>query len=299
MKKNLLILTLSLFLFGNAFSQLIPNSGFENWNTFPNYSEPVGWTSYNSQFPSYPITVSQSTDTCVGLYSLRIQTMQYINGVTGLPDTLQGLAVSGTDLIASDYGFPCSIRPLSMRACVKYIPTGNDSAELTIQFTKFNIASGMHQVVSTNFCYLRLGSTPNHTNVTVPITFINNTVIPDTAIISLYSSSSNSIPMPGSTLIVDELVFQTNVEVFPIIASNESVKIFPNPTKDEIYFSRLPLESRLLKIFDITGKEVVNFSVANLQSAFSVKNLIEGLYLYEVSDELGKALATGKISVIK
>ena len=302
MKKTLLSIAL-IFFIAKAYSQVVPNNSFENWQSFSLYEEPVNWTSYNSQAPSYPVTVTKSTSACMGNFSMQIQNMHFINTITGLDDTLQGVAVSGTDLIAGAIGFPFPYRAQNMTVCYKYTRVAPDSAELNIKFTKYNSTSHLTQDVSTNFCYKRIGgTTTTFTTATVPITFIGtfpspNT--PDTAIISFSPSSFNTGASvnAGSTLWVDNVIINTNVGEIEVYNSRHAVRTYPNPAKSEVHFSNLPPDASHIRVLDIIGNEIGNFSAETSPVIFNVKDLSTGIYIYEVLSSENKTVASGKFNV--
>jgi hypothetical protein len=214
----------------------------------------------------------------------------FTNQISGLLDTSQGFLVSGTNLANFQIGFPFNVRATNMQACIKYTRAGTDSAELNVKFTKFNTVSQMTQDVSTNSCYIRVGSssaTPY--TVTVPITYINGTVVPDTAIISLSPSSFNSQASvtPFSTLWVDNVVLNYNNGTFEVLKKSSVVGVYP------------PVGSDVIRLIDITGKEISQISVHGINQTMSLKTIGAGIYFYEVISADSKVLASGKVSVIQ
>ena len=299
MKKTLLIFSLSIFWFANSFSQPVPNPGFENWVTYPLYEEPTGWTSPNGAYPVY--TVTKSTDICSGTYSVQVRNDTFINTIGDL-DTLAGVVETGTNYVTGQLGFGDTIRVTNMTVCMKYTRAGNDSAELYIELRKFNPISGMSQKITTNYCYRRYGqSSATFSQKTVPITYLNSTDIPDTAIIVFSPSASNSQASvtPGSTLWIDDVVLNFNVGVNENSGDDVSVHVLPNPAKDEIYFSSLPSDAKRIRILDITGREIENVSIVNPETKVNLKNWSKGIYLYQISTVENKLLTTGKISVVE
>ena len=66
--------------------------------------------------------------------------------------------------------------------------------------------------------------------------------------------------------------------------SNESMRIYPNPTQD-FFFVQLSnqVHDSQLKIYDVLGKEVSQQTLNKTQSEISVSHLETGIYIIEVS----------------
>ncbi|HLG34957.1 MAG TPA: T9SS type A sorting domain-containing protein [Bacteroidia bacterium] len=308
MKKVMLPFAVLCFCFFNSFSQVVPNAGFENWDTtyLPQYEEPLGWTSNNPDI-TVPPTVTKSTDTCSGTYSVRMENMTFTNQISGLLDTAQGYIVSGDDLASYDIGFRDTVRVLSVDFCIKYTRAGTDSAELNLSFKKWNQTSQQSDQVSTQNCYLRVGSSSaSFYSVSVPITYLSTFPPPnyqDTVIITLSPSGltlSNPTITPGSVLWVDDIVFNySTVGTGELDKDNSGLNVYPNPAHGEINFASLPAGSGSIRLMDITGREVSKVPVDGVRQSMSLKNISSGIYVYEIISAEGKVLTIGKVSVVE
>jgi hypothetical protein len=304
MKKALLSIAVTCSCILNSYSQNVPNSSFEVWDTthLPQYEEPIGWTSNNPDV-TVPPTVTKTTDACSGNYSVRLENLTYMNQITSVLDTAPGYLVSGQNLLALQIGFQCTVRVTSVDFCIKYTKAGPDSAELNLNFRKWNTVSQQSDQVSTQSSYKRIGtSSAAFYNVNVPVTYTNSTVIPDTAIITLSSSAQNSgaSMTPGSILWVDSIKF--NYSTVGVIALDKEVSnliVYPNPAREEVNFASLPSASSFIHLMDIAGKEVERIAVRNPNEKMSLKNINAGIYIYEIKSSEGKVLATGKVSIEK
>jgi hypothetical protein len=304
MKKALLTIAVIGCSIFNSSSQIVPNLSFEVWDTtnLPQYEEPIGWTSNNPDV-TIPPTVTKSASACSGNYSVRMENLTYMNQITSVLDTAQGYVVSGTNLAAYQIGFPCTVRVTSVDFCVKYTKAGTDSAELNLSFKKWNTVSHQSDQVSLQSSYKRIGTTSaSFYNVNVPVTYINLTVIPDTAIITLSSSAQNSgaSVTPGSILWVDSIRFHySTVGIINLDNEISNLIVYPNPARDVVNFSSLPSSSSFIRMMDITGKEVERITVRDTNEMMSLKNINSGIYIYEIASAEGRTLATGKVSVVK
>ena len=82
--KNFTIILIVLFVASIKTNAQIPNSGFEDWDTYPNYLEPVDFLSPNSYATTSFYPVTRSTDhypSDIGNYSIRVE-----NNMSIVPD---------------------------------------------------------------------------------------------------------------------------------------------------------------------------------------------------------------------
>ena len=67
---------------------------------------------------------------------------------------------------------------------------------------------------------------------------------------------------------------------------DESIKIYPNPVKERVYF-KIPSEEKKLNVvfFDILGKQVLNASVDAINNQIDVASLSKGMYLLKLNSK--------------
>ena len=101
--------------------------------------------------------------------------------------------------------------------------------------------------------------------------------------------ASNTTP----TMIIDELTINT-VPTFTLSASSfsqiEGLKMYPNPTKNNLYIQTALNSDINVSIVNMLGKEVVNTKLVN--NTVNVSNLTSGIYIVKITEE-------GKISTKK
>lgn len=81
--------------------------------------------------------------------------------------------------------------------------------------------------------------------------------------------------------------------------SNAGIKIYPNPFNSSatiIFNSELKIQNAELKMYDVTGREVKQFTITNGQSEIQRGNLQSGIYFYKMTSDSGM-IAAGKIMV--
>jgi hypothetical protein len=81
--------------------------------------------------------------------------------------------------------------------------------------------------------------------------------------------------------------------------ANDLIKVFPNPAKDYVIFelSSAKITQSTVKIFDISGQEIVTLSAKNRKIIWDTRNIKNGIYFYNV--ETGGEVSTGKIVLQK
>jgi len=98
--------------------------------------------------------------------------------------------------------------------------------------------------------------------------------------------------------IVDALV-STNDPIIP-----QGISIFPNPGPglfqiDNTYFQSHLSGGATLRVYDITGKKILQQGLTSGRSQLDLRGLNTGLYLYQVIDNNGLNMDTGKIILSK
>lgn len=310
MKKTILFFT-SILTFGlNA--QTNPSQDFENWFTHPNYpaQEPVGWISTNVLTNSFasasnPTSITQSTVSCNGPSSMRVETKKFTLGLlTGfLPDTC-GFAFTGGVLISLNPrlvdGIGYTQRPTQITYCYHALPQPMDTCGVSVLFWKWT-GSARNYIGGAKNLYPT--ATTGMTNATLSIAY-SSTVTPDSMCIyvgSSYKFATNGTSIRkgakiGSVMYVDNFGY-------PSVGLNEntsreiSLVAYPNPASTIIYVATESVEAKSIEISDLTGKvlERINFADGKLKIDATKYN--SGLYLYSVMDSSKQSIKTGKFTV--
>lgn len=181
----------------SSVAQTIPNAGFESW-TGATPNEPTGWGTANALLAGFAIPGTAAGDFNSGTKAIVLTTQ---NG--GGP-IYPGVCATGTVTVNGvKGGIPYTSRPTSLEGFAKYLPSGSDTANVVVIFTKWNgtsrdtIGSGLLEIT---IGYSTFGA------FSVPITF-TNFQNPDTCQIIL--ASSDATGAVGSALYVDDLSFIT------------------------------------------------------------------------------------------
>lgn len=194
MKKSLLFISMLMAGATSIVAQTIPNAGFESYTA----GLPTSWGTLKNLLAGSYAKASAAGDFNSGLYAIQLVTTNSGGNIyPGIAASKSTATLSGV----SAGGFPCTSRPTSLEGFVKYIPTGSDTAIVSVIFTKWNgtsrdtIGSGLLEIT---IGYSTFGP------ISAPITF-TNFQNPDTCQIILASSDATGVV--GSSLYVDDLSF--------------------------------------------------------------------------------------------
>jgi hypothetical protein len=175
----------------------IPNGDFESWKNDTN-EEPVDWYTSNRYYiPNPTLPVSKTTDSYSGSYAIRIENVNYING---LANAFAFAGPQGNN--GPRPGFPVSERKLFLEGYYKYFPKNGDEVNLGVIM--------YYQGNEVGWGFLQ-SSTPrsSYTYFATPVYFSYDFIgIPDSATIILMPYSGGQMPKGNSVLIVDSIGFR-------------------------------------------------------------------------------------------
>jgi hypothetical protein len=269
MKLYIVFFALALFtLFqNNAFSQEIPNAGFENWTN----GEPDTWLTSNVMGIGTPVT--QSSDSHSGSSAIKLGVVSTIGG--NYPGSIWS---AGGPL----NGFPVSQAHGSLMGYYKFNRAGDDILYVSVLMQKNQVYIG-GGITTINT------SMGNYTQFVVPIDYIGSEV-PDSASIQIsISDSVDGMVSLETYALIDDLAFGSAVSVDNKMQAVQTFSLkqnYPNPFNPSttIEYS-VPQESFVnLTVYDILGNKVADL-VNNARSAgtykadFNASNLSSGIYI--------------------
>lgn len=289
MKK--LILSSAIAMAALTASAQIPNAGFENWSTTSGYAEPDNWSTLNSLTSALSIyTAQKGTPGNPGASFLKLTSRSAGLGV------VPGIAVTGTintTTMSVSGGFPYTARPANLTGAWQYMAMSNtDQGVVATYLTKWNIAAAKRDTVAYALNPL-VGMEMAWVNFSIPLTYVSNTLTPDTAMVFL--SASGLSPADGSFLYIDNLAYSgtvpttgTGVGSTPGLADNFTV--YPNPAKDNLnlsFNSSLP-GNYTIELSDLSGKIVTSRNAQIKQGdnklSLNIKTCAPGIYALRLSN---------------
>jgi type IX secretion system substrate protein len=323
MKKQLLILSAVILAFtsqvAHAQQDTVFNPGFEVWSNDPIASGAMnpnggngktGWWDYNffnySLLGSSPIAVTQCSDTVHGgKYSARIESVVYTpTSYTylkpyGVKDT-NGILVTGNVTITTGVtfktGIPFTSKLTNFSFYYQYQPNGVDSAVCSIAVYKWN---GTTRVLKGGG-QLKINASTAGKGWQQANVAVYDTATPDTVLIEFSSSSLLSKPKPGSLLYVDDAAVTLITGVTEPFVIGSGIQVYPNPASNSIKFNITGMNNvATVSIFDMTGQKINSTEVHNGLTTVNTQTLSNGIYFYQVYDNSGSIVKSGKFSVVK
>jgi len=277
MKKHNLILAFASILSFGAYSQTIPNAGFENWTVQGPSETPNGWVANPS--------VIKSTDMQMGIYAIQLEASDFFNPQTQTTIPLPGRAVCGTPGASMGdpaiEGFAFTERPDSLTGWYKYLPNGVDTCIINVTLSVWNTVTNSRDTI-TNGSFSSESAT-DYTYFSSALQY-NSLDIPDTCIIELLSSKVTS-GIQGSVLLIDDLEFYTSYVGINSVTLNQTLTSFPNPFSTTFEIKNLTEIQNInsINVYNSIGKVVTTYEI-NTQ-IFDFSNLQNGVYFIKIKAE--------------
>ena len=76
-----------------------------------------------------------------------------------------------------------------------------------------------------------------------------------------------------------------NTEI--LFEKQKDIKIYPKPAKNELFINNLPTNSTI-KIYDLTGKELINKTTTNKNETINISKFANGIYTIKINDKTTK-----------
>jgi len=281
MKKTLLLTNfLLLVIFASA--QILPNHGFETWELFTGYENPVSWDTPNI-FTTLVgvVVVSKSVEAHSGDYSALLETKTVL-GENKSPGLLT-LADFRVDLLTGDVSFVGGIdladKVNSMGGWYKYSGAAGDSASVFI--VSFRHPEGQ-EIDTTGVGIAYLHDAGDWTNFTVNMNQMNENQ-PDSFNVIIRSSASDELNV-GSKLFVDDLTLETVTGIINLSKESTTIKVYPNPVSEDIVFEMESAgNNSQLSIFDNSGREVEQKTFSGKSTKINVSSFSAGVYSYRIT----------------
>ena len=229
MKKILLLAVLVNFIF-IANAQVIPNAGFENWDSTIMYENPIGYSTSNTY--TYPqtgdVNVSKQVPAYSGSYSVLLETMDLMGSpflgfmIYGDPSALIG----GGSVQNIKGGFPYSQMPDSFIFYARHQCTHSDTAYVVVILKK-TLAGTSYPFSVNMFKLYGTQNTVKRYSFPIPeVVLMGFPVSPDSAIIAFTSSNpmfQDSMTI-GNWLEVDKISFHKKTGTAAVIPNNDFEK---------------------------------------------------------------------------
>ena len=267
---------------------VIPNSGFENWTTTGNYTDPTGWDTPNQELMAIPFfgfpVVTKSTDhQGTGSYSAKLETKHLSLPPMDIPGfmTCGKLVVNitnGTYVLSG--GAPCNDQPTHLKGYFKYSPKGGDSCVIGIGLTR--TVAGVQDTIGMG-SFSSKDTVSDWTPFSAWIDYIS-TNMPDTMNI-IAMSTAQEVMTPGTILYVDNLFLDYTVSTRDKPAEDPIQVYNDRETKRVIIFVKNnEPEPVSVALYNMAGQRLNQgkLQVKSDRMIISYQSFSKGVYLLEV-----------------
>lgn len=268
----------------------VPNNDFEEWNTFLNYEDPVGWDTPNEELSSIPLygttVVTKSADHYSGSYSARLESkeMVLVGGVPGFMTCGKLTINMSTFTFDISGGVPIDDMPTHLFGYYKFFPKGGDSCAIGIglfrTYDSIPVEIGLGHFSTSD-------SVPDWTFFSARIDY-DSLVQPDTMNIIVLSSAMQS-PTPGTVLFVDDLSLDYSVGTNPADPASGIHSYNDLETGRLLVFLDFQhQEETRVTLYNIMGKPLVMLPEERIRSGkreIIYTGFTQGIYILEVEHD--------------
>lgn len=284
--KKLVLTVLTALATSASFAQQGFNGGFEDWDSvnvgfFKNH-QAQGWTDiYNGLCSSEgkPFSVVRTTDARTGNYAVSIK-----NIAISVNRSSMFMTSSGESGLTNNR-IPVSTRYTKLEGWYKYNTPSKDTFTVNVFMLKGDDFIGMAE-------YHQSATASNYTKFSIPIVYMSAaTVIPDSAVIIIYSGSTENF-VEGSELILDDLALTTGSTGLND-ADNDWItkaEIWPNPASD---YLNVEVKGKLtgtitVELVNVLGQTLkqteVKGSRNEISTSFDLKDVPKGVLFVKISN---------------
>lgn len=197
--------------------------------------------------------------------------------ITNFPATLIGSGTAGYEIVVNT---STATEQVSLSFDIKGSATSSKNLQCQYTTDGSNWISLGNNIVTTNFTKIIIPIPTNQTKIRILSIFEPNgtdyTAIGST---STYGS--------GGTWRIDNLIVYTGT-----LSTNQNqilgLQVYPNPTKNILNISTNSNLAKIVQVYDMIGKEVINTQIEN---QLNVSNLTTGMYVAKITED-GKTSTT-------
>jgi hypothetical protein len=285
-----------------VWAQSLPNGDMENWTSLilsPTDSIPTGWDSpdviASALGVSERVVEKETADVQSGDAAARLTTKELT-----APPPIGTLTIPGTLAIGTIIFDPLTLetgvvgglamteRPEAMMGFYSYEPEGTDTATIrVVAYLDGNpIGEGVVQTDASTGGYQPFTATIGYATAEVP----------DTIQVIITSSSGLESASPGSTLLVDGMMFSGISSVDGLSEAGIKTTLYPNPTSDFLNVENPLNDAIMADVISLNGQRMATYQIESGLNQINVQNLPSGMYLIRLSNN-GVPVYSGKFRV--
>jgi hypothetical protein len=232
---------------GVASQPALMNGDFELWKS-QTFSNPNNWYLQNDDGRG----TNRTTDVEAGSYAIELKTFpgDHNNHPIAQAGSIStGYYPENCNNCTEQGGYPFSNKIDTLAFWYKYVPSGNDSASVFLNFKKSGVkffGTGVSLHAAATYQYKEIP--------------FNTVQTPDSVLIQIQSSSWNDtlLSFVGSDLKIDEIHFKSQPLTTGIVnnRNEHTLSVFPNPTTGKIQIQNLGVDVQNLEIYNVLGETV-------------------------------------------
>lgn len=320
--KKLLFFTLFTVACSSAFAQSLAT--FESWRNYSVMTKPLTipdtWNASDSLITYYgmllnptgtfvPQVIKETPGNNGSTAALKVISKNQ-DAITGfLPaGPSPGLATNGKLDVSTSLGFEFSGGithlgiPLNASFWVKNNPVNGDTTEVTI--LAIDNSDGGDSIVAVVDTLLGANIT-NYTQITMPFTVVNGSLLPNILRI-IVTSSGNAVAdtaagfmnvHDGTYIIVDDIQVTSPAGVLPVMKMKDVASVYPTITSGNVHVQlKEEQENYTLYLMDLKGTILREIPLRSKDQDLTISSFANGTYYYYVSTSKKEILQTGKIN---
>jgi len=199
---------------------------------------------------------------------------------------------------AAKLGVPFTDRPSFFKGYYKYTSVNGDSAAIVAQFHRY--VNGQQELIGIA-PLIEYNTVTTWTAFNIPVNWLSTAAADSMTVILTSSAGGQDFQAAnGSTLLVDEVVFEYSTGINMPLMPEVQVNIYPNPATEVLNIQFPDFKSTsTLSVFDAEGRLVQTQELNQETTRMDVTSLAAGHYFYQVKtyehvDVAGKFEVLGK-----
>ena len=233
------IVVLLTMVYGLSLGQ-IPNGSFESWTN----GQPDNWTQVLYDFSKPSITQSLSAEDSVAS----------LCGTVIYDSSMQMVYAPLITAGSIGSGFSVSQRYAALQGYYQFVPVGGDEIYINVVLKK---AASLTSLAVSNLAITNQAT--SWTAFSIPISYLNQTDIPDIYLITIQikSPTSHQDAHPGSTMLIDNLSFSTSAGILPRrLSSNLTQRTNKDVSSINFHYLGNGAYNSTSKVFNLLGKNM-------------------------------------------
>jgi len=315
--KTLLTFIAVIFLgFAGMSQSTLPNGNFESWTLSPlgpwyepgggffstlNILDTIGLPPGIAVYQVTDLDSVHSGNKAARLVTRKIEAMDIL--IPGVVGTISINWVTFSATLGTPYIW--TTKADRFQGYYMAYPLNGDSTGATVLLSKWNNTKHMRDTIA----YASLifhGTKDEYTEFDAPITYWDNSTMPDSITLLLLSSGGynavnlfGSVGQVGSQAYFDDVTLTNIAGIDMLLMPDVDVLLAPNPASEKMTITLSEqIKNGLFEVYNSQGKKTTQFNLNSTSETLDVTSLKSGIYYYRVTNG-SKSLNTGSFIITK